>query len=266
MQNLFARAVIPSRMLVNLKFTQGYALTGVSGLAGRTFSLNAPFDPDITGVGNQPVYYDQLSALYNKYRVVRAHWRIKMVSKTATNAGVIAAAPTPAVADTSFASVEELGEEPGASVKEFGSAGSPPAGISGSCNMAEIYGNSADCVHILDSYAAVNNTRPSNEVYLACCVNTSGNTDTTQLMVEIVYETWFERRIMNDLSSRRRRPRTIDVKDVPQNVPERITPAPASMSCDLSPALRMASDSIPTNRIECGSCSSCKSGIGSQGR
>jgi hypothetical protein len=252
---------------VNLKFTQGYALTGVSGLAGRTFSLNAPFDPDITGVGNQPVYYDQLSALYNKYRVVRAHWRIKMVSKTATNAGVIAAAPTPAVADTSFASVEELGEEPGASVKEFGSAGSPPAGISGSCSMAEIYGNSADCVHILDSYAAVNNARPSNEVYLACCVNTSGNTDTTQLMVEIVFETWFERRIMNDLSSsRRRHPRIIDVNATPQRVPSRQLAPDTSMSCDLSLPLRMASDSVPTNRTGCESCSACKSGIGSLGR
>jgi hypothetical protein len=213
---LFAREVIPARMFVNLKFAQGYALVGASGLAGRTFSLNAPFDPDVTGTGNQPVYYDQLAALYNKYRVIRAHWRVKVVSKTATNAGVVAAAPTPAVADTSFASVEELSGEPGGSAKEFGSAGSPPATISGCCDMAEVYGNHKAAVSVLDSYAAVNNARPSNEVYLALNVNTSGTTDTTQLMVEIVYECWFERRIMNDLSMRRKLPGLIDDADSPQ--------------------------------------------------
>lgn len=216
MTSLFARQVIPSRLFVNLKFAQGYALVGSSGLAGRTFSLNCPFDPDVTGTGNQPVYFDQLAAMYNKYRVVRAHWRAKMVSKTATNAGVIAAAPTPAVADTSFASVEELAGEPGGSVKEFGSAGSPPATLSGSCSMAEVYGNHPSAVHVLDSYASVSNTRPSNEVYLALCVNTSGTTDTTQLMVEIVYECWWERRVMNDLSMRKHFPSIVDDADSPQ--------------------------------------------------
>lgn len=182
------------------KFAQAYALTGASGLAGRTFSLNCLFDPDVTGTGNQPVFFDQLAAIYNKYRVVRAHWRVRVASKTANNAGVVAAAPTPGVADTSFASVEELSEEPGGVAMEFGSAGSPPAVLSGSTDMAEVYGNTKNAVILLDTYAAVSNTRPSNEVYLAICVNTSGNTDTTQLFVEIVYEAWWERRIMNDLS------------------------------------------------------------------
>lgn len=184
--------------------------------------MNCPFDPDVTGVGNQPVYFDQLAAMYNKYRVVRAHWRLKFVSKTATNAGSCAAAPTPAVADTSFASVEELAEEPGGQLKEFGGAGSPPCTLSGSVSMTEVYGNHPSAIHVLDSYASVSNTRPSNEVYLAACVNTSGTTDTTQLMVEIVYEVWWERRVMNDLSSRRRVPAIIDVQTSPQNVPARI--------------------------------------------
>lgn len=237
MGGLFARGVIPSRLFVNLKYAQGYALVGSSGLAGRTFSLNCPYDPDVTGVGAQPVYFDQLAAMYTRYRVVRAHWRIKMVSKTANNAGSMAAAPTPGVNDASFASVEEMAEEPGGQLKEFGGAGSPPATLSGSVVMTEVYGNHPSAVHVLGEYASVSGSRPSNEVYLVVCCNTSGSTDTTQLMVEIVYETWWERRIMADLSARRRVPGIIDAQSVPQLFDACVDMAP---TCTVTAGSRLA--------------------------
>lgn len=44
--------------------------TGASGIFNsQTFSCNGMYDPDITGTGHQPLYFDQLSALYNHYTV-----------------------------------------------------------------------------------------------------------------------------------------------------------------------------------------------------
>lgn len=40
------------------------------------FRLNSLFDPDFTGGGHQPKGFDQLAALYQRYRVYRARWEV----------------------------------------------------------------------------------------------------------------------------------------------------------------------------------------------
>lgn len=48
--------------------------SGVAGLFGTEvkYSLNGLFDVDISGVGHQPMGFDQLMAIYSKYKVNRA--------------------------------------------------------------------------------------------------------------------------------------------------------------------------------------------------
>lgn len=50
---------------------------GVAGImASYTFSLNGLYDPNITGVGHQPMGFDQLMLMYNNYTVVGAKARV----------------------------------------------------------------------------------------------------------------------------------------------------------------------------------------------
>lgn len=45
--------------------------TGAAGvLTVRQFRANGMFDPDITGTGHQPYYFDQMSAVYDHYTVI----------------------------------------------------------------------------------------------------------------------------------------------------------------------------------------------------
>jgi hypothetical protein len=61
----------PDRMRCVLRYSQPYTLLiNNTGATGRQeFSMNSLFDPDFTGTGAQPGYFDQLSTLYNRYRV-----------------------------------------------------------------------------------------------------------------------------------------------------------------------------------------------------
>jgi hypothetical protein len=63
-----------------------------SGAAGQTmFRLNSLFDPDYSGVGAQPRYYDALCAAagpYSKYRVLRSHVRVQFINVNSSNTTV----------------------------------------------------------------------------------------------------------------------------------------------------------------------------------
>jgi hypothetical protein len=58
-------------MRVTLCYSSSYiSVIANSAAAGRQqFSMNSMFKPDFTNSGAQPEYFDQLSALYNRYRV-----------------------------------------------------------------------------------------------------------------------------------------------------------------------------------------------------
>jgi len=56
-----------------------------SGTIGKyLFSCNGMYDPNRTGTGHQPMYFDQLSALYNHYTVTSSRIRVEFTLETAT--------------------------------------------------------------------------------------------------------------------------------------------------------------------------------------
>jgi len=60
----------PDRLSTKLIYCDTVALTNTSGGVGyNTFRLNSCYDPDLTNVGHQPQWWDQLTTVYNNYRV-----------------------------------------------------------------------------------------------------------------------------------------------------------------------------------------------------
>lgn len=68
----------PDKLVTNLRYVDVFRLTGSAGTPGaNTFRMNSCFDPDLSGVGHQPMYYDQLcgavgTAPYSRYRVLQS--------------------------------------------------------------------------------------------------------------------------------------------------------------------------------------------------
>lgn len=61
-------------MRVKMKYTDGVLLTTTTGIGVTTYAFraNSLFDPDQTGTGHQPYRFDQLAAIYQRYRVLKS--------------------------------------------------------------------------------------------------------------------------------------------------------------------------------------------------
>lgn len=64
---------VPNYKLVKLKYVDNVTLNpGVASIASHLFRANSLFDPDYSGVGHQPLGFDQWTTFYDMYRVVGA--------------------------------------------------------------------------------------------------------------------------------------------------------------------------------------------------
>lgn len=69
----------PKKIMVTHKYRDIFNVTSTSGGIGtQIFSCNGMFKPDQTNAGHQPLYFDQMTPLYNHYCVIgsKITWRI----------------------------------------------------------------------------------------------------------------------------------------------------------------------------------------------
>jgi hypothetical protein len=70
-------AVVAPRLVTRLRYGQIITMTtDALGNAVNAFNLNSLFDPDRTGAGHQPRGFDEISTLYNRYRVYGLAYKI----------------------------------------------------------------------------------------------------------------------------------------------------------------------------------------------
>lgn len=96
---------IPQRFIVKMKYAEDVQLSS-TGL--YQFNLNSVFDPNRTGTGHQPYGHDQLSALFNRYRVIACGWRISALSSSVP----LQIGAVPANDPQVFTMMEQLKEQP----------------------------------------------------------------------------------------------------------------------------------------------------------
>jgi hypothetical protein len=78
----------PRRLQTTLRYVDTNVVTTGAGVPGSyVFSCNGCFDPNITGTGHQPLYFDQLMLIYDHYTVVAS--RVEHQVLTSLNANVV---------------------------------------------------------------------------------------------------------------------------------------------------------------------------------
>lgn len=84
----------PPKKLVRMRYCSYVAINPVAGqMTSYVFRANSVYDPDLTGVGHQPSYYDQCAALYDHYHVKESHLKATFFNNiAAANYAVVVAA------------------------------------------------------------------------------------------------------------------------------------------------------------------------------
>lgn len=80
------------RYITKMKYSENVLTSTLSPF--YRFRLNGLNDPNLSGVGHQPHGYDQLSVLYNRYRVIACDWTIHAYPTTGSNPIRVAAQPS----------------------------------------------------------------------------------------------------------------------------------------------------------------------------
>lgn len=82
---LIMRSPNPPRTKVRLKYVDLITLDpATSTFTDYVFRANSPHDPDYTGIGHQPLYWDQLSSRYEKYVVTGAKLKMSFIPTTSS--------------------------------------------------------------------------------------------------------------------------------------------------------------------------------------
>lgn len=79
----------PAYKHVTLKYSYYNNLAPTTtNVSYNQFRANSVYDPDLTGAGNQPRYFDQLcgASLYRKFRVMSMGYKVRFVNKNASGA------------------------------------------------------------------------------------------------------------------------------------------------------------------------------------
>lgn len=80
----------PNSIITKLRYGTYITLTGTTGARGlNVFIANGLFDPDSTGIGHQPMWFDNYSNLYNRYTVIGSKITAVFAPVTTSNNQVV---------------------------------------------------------------------------------------------------------------------------------------------------------------------------------
>jgi len=81
--SVFPAVGFPAQLRMKHRYATNLVMTSTTGsLASQLFSCNGMYDPDVSGVGHQPMYFDTLSAIYNHYTVLASTIKITVTCST----------------------------------------------------------------------------------------------------------------------------------------------------------------------------------------
>lgn len=99
----------PARMRAKLRYNETFGLVSTAGaLNVYTFYTNGLYDPNYSGGGHQPMYFDQFMAVYDHYKVIGSKIQVQCVQGQGTT-----------VADPTWVSVIQNDDATISSVSQF---------------------------------------------------------------------------------------------------------------------------------------------------
>ncbi len=194
----YLKVGFPKQTTVKLRYITRLNLSPASaGLtAHHSFRANGPFDPDQTGIGHQPQGYDQWSAFYNHYVVLKA--RIKAtfsIGNTDTTGGMVCGIQTRDVSTFDDAEFERNLENATTSHKvgAYTAGANLPVMVSKTFEAKRFF-NVTDVKDNISRLGAVVLSAPTEEAFFTIFVGSSSagvNPGTVYALVQLEYDVLF---------------------------------------------------------------------------
>lgn len=84
---MLTHVTFPNVLRTNMRWTQDFSMTTSAGASTiQDLRLTSLYDPNFTGAGSQPKYFDTLcgasgsTAPYGQYRVLKSHYRVQFIN------------------------------------------------------------------------------------------------------------------------------------------------------------------------------------------
>lgn len=198
-----SRRVPRSLSTVNSTYiTLGYSDTFTLSEAGNglgaiySFRLNSLYDPDLTGVGGQPVAFDQYALIYSKYLVFGGSWSVtfdNQVNRAAVVGCIVTSDPSVPTERKNWPA------SPGGKSRLLAGSGGGPSCqmVSGKITLAKTFGIKRSAIWNEANFESRTNTNPVQLLYLH--VFTIGQAATTSYVTAHV-KIWFKTRFTGRLN------------------------------------------------------------------
>jgi hypothetical protein len=192
----------PERMFTVLPWAYATGLsTPATTLTGVvTYRLNGPYDPD-TGVGGgQPRGYDQLTPIYDQYRVVRADVEILFSDPSAIYYQCGYRVRRNADTTTAGLTYGQAVDLPLTRLEHLSTTGSRQRIFKFSVNPAKVFGMTDSQLRDDPNFASAANSTPTNQVVVdLVALNTAAAAIDASVKIRVQYHTeWSKLKLFND--------------------------------------------------------------------
>ncbi len=168
----------------------------ISTPATYFFKANDLYDPNYTSTGHQPLGYDQLAAMYNKYCVVASEIRVtfcpKTTSDTVQTMGGVIVSSTSSLGGTSLYEILEQPLNRYITFRNLSNYGGPRS-VTNSVNVSRFTG--VKDVITSPGFNTTIGSSPSDPIYYALWVSAEDETNTAAVdaQVEIIFHVIWSR-------------------------------------------------------------------------
>lgn len=191
---------LPDMLMTRLQYDEVFTFGSTTAASTQIMCGNGIYDPNITGTGHQPLYRDQYSTLYNKYRVIGSSVSLQLSVPSVGQSSLFCLYPQ--VTDTTTGALTQLDLEKPYCKRTLLVGGSEPKRLSHRMSTYKMFGVPKNTVNVDDLYSSVYSGNPSNKWYwvLSCQSPDIQSTQGTFCILRMYYTVIFFDKIRQNQS------------------------------------------------------------------
>jgi len=190
MSSVQSPLAFPDRFITKLVYAAGGQVAAGVAFSDKIWNINSVFDPDQSGVGHQPRYFDQMALIYNRYRVISATFDLSVRQRATHGISVLL---VPNNSTSGFSSSTIPAELRRSGVVRITSSNQPPVVFRTKFEPWAVTGVTREQYLADDRFQALTSANPSEAICAHQYVESMDGSTTVdyEYMMQIVYEVEF---------------------------------------------------------------------------